>query len=589
MREYGSRLAEIRVAVDHDLAERQTTAEETIRREHKHQGVAQASMASAVSSLRLCTTLDWQAYVETVSLVDLVLRRDPAGAYAQMDFLSRDALRHAVEDLAPVSGEGQVRVALKAIESARPIQSDDPTAAGAHVGYHLIDAGRRGLEEDLAYRPTLRHRATRALARHPALVYFGALSLVTALLLAWLDRYPAHTGASPLMRWAVVLCALLPAADVAVAAVQHLVTRILSPRRLQRLDLTTGVPTTARTMVVVPTMLTSLPGVDALLKHLEVLALGNLDPCVHFAILSDFTDARAQALPADAALLARARSGIDALNHKLGGERADLFFLFHRDRQWNASESAWIGWERKRGKLEEFNRLLRGASDTSFSTQLGALDLLPSIRYCITLDSDTRLPRDAAKRLISIAVHPLNRARLDPTLGRVTSGYGILQPRVSVTSSSAAGSLFAQTYAGHTGVDPYTTAVSDVDQDLFDEGTFTGKGLYDVDAFTAALAGRVPDNSLLSHDLFEGLHARTALVSDVEVVDDYPSSVLAHARRQHRWVRGDWQILWWLLPFVPSRAGLVRNRLALLARWKIVDNLRRSLMAPATLLFLISG
>ena len=232
---------------------------------------------------------------------------------------------------------------------------------------------------------------------------------------------------------------------------------------------------------------------------------------------------------------------------------------------------------------------MRGATDTSFTTQVGELGVLPSIRYCITLDSDTRLPRDAAKRLIGIIAHPLNQPHFDRRLGRVTMGYGILQPRVSVTMASAAGSLFARIYAGHTGVDPYTTAVSDVYQDLFDEGIFTGKGLYDVDAFAAALEGRVPENALLSHDLFEGLYARTALVSDVEVVDDYPSSVLAHARRQHRWVRGDWQILWWLFPFVPSRTGARRNRLPLIARWKILDNLRRSLLPPATLLLLVLG
>src|SRR5471030_2373081 len=248
-----------------------------------------------------------------------------------------------------------------------------------------------------------------------------------------------------------------------------------------------------------------------------------------------------------------------------------------------------MGWERKRGKLEEFNRLLRGATDTSFTEQVGDLTILPSVRYCITLDTDTRLPRDAAKELVGIIAHPLNRPRFDPQVGRVTDGYCILQPRVSVTIASAGGSLFARTYAGHTGVDPYTTAVSDVYQDLFDEGIFTGKGLYDVDAFVAALQGRVPENALLSHDLFEGLYARTALVTDVEVVDDYPSSVLAHARRQHRWVRGDWQILLWLFPFVPSPTGLQRNRLPLITRWKILDNLRRSLMAPATLAILLLG
>src|SRR5258707_7988572 len=213
----------------------------------------------------------------------------------------------------------------------------------------------------------------------------------------------------------------------------------------------------------------------------------------------------------------------------------------------------WMGGVSNWGRTVEFNRLLRGAADTSYTVQLGALEILPTVRYCITLDSDTRLPRDVARKLIGIIAHPLNRPHYDEAVGRGPEGYRILQPRVSVTMASAAGSLFARIYAGHTGVDPYTTAVSDTYQDLFSEGIFTGKALYDVDAFAASLDGRVPENALLSHDLFEGLYARTALVTDVEVVDDYPASVLVHARRQHRWVRGDWQILWWLFPFVPSR------------------------------------
>jgi cyclic beta-1,2-glucan synthetase len=306
------------------------------------------------------------------------------------------------------------------------------------------------------------------------------------------------------------------------------------PRRLPRLDFLMGVPENARTIVVVPTLLTSLARVAELLEHLEVLALGNLDPHIHFALLTDFTDAPTRELVQDEALLGAARAGVVALNARHAEARNDRFYLVHRVRQWNPAEGVWMGWERKRGKLEEWNRLLRGALDTSFAVEAGDASIFPTVRYCITLDSDTRLPRDAAKKLIGIAAHPLNRPTFDAALGRVTQGYGILQPRVSVTMASAAGSLFARLYAGHTGVDPYTTAVSDTYQDLFAEGIFTGKGLYDVDAFVTALEGRVPENALLSHDLFEGLYARTALVTDIEVVDDYPASVLAHARRQHR-------------------------------------------------------
>ncbi len=339
-------------------------------------------------------------------------------------------------------------------------------------------------------------------------------------------------------------------------------------------------------MVIVPTLLTSVTGVQNLLDHLAVLALGNLDPHVHFAILSDFADASAEIMPEDAALLKAARSGIERLNARHGNGQEDRFFLFHRARHWNAREECWMGWERKRGKIEEFNGLLRGAGGTSYRVQVGDMSVLPQIRYCITLDTDTLLPRDAARKLIGIALHPLHQPRFDRTSGRVTEGYGILQPRVSIAMSSAAGSRFSRLFSGHTGADPYTTAVSDTYQDLFGEGIFTGKGLYDVDAFMAALDDRVPENALLSHDLFEGLHARAALVSDVVVVDDYPGSVLAYSRRQHRWVRGDWQILLWALPWVPTRVGMQRNRLPIIGRWKILDNLRRSLVPPAMLLFL---
>ena len=590
VREYGLRLAPIRDAVEHYLASRDTTAEDAIRGEHQRQAADQVSIANAMTSLRLCATLDWRQYVEAVSLVEQVLQRDPAGAYGRMDFLSRDRQRRAVEELAAPSGDAQLRVALRAVESARQaVASGSASDRAAHVGYHLIDRGRRDLEADVAYRPRLAARVRRWTFAHPTLVYLAPIVVVAALLLAGSAAYGRHAGASARVVGAVVLLLMIPAADIAIALAHRVIAWAIPPRRLSRFEFTGPIPAEARTMVVVPTMLTSEASVASLLEHVEVLALGNLDPCIHFAILSDFTDAASREMPGDGALLSAARDGIEALNRRFGPGHADRFFLFHRERQWNAGEHAWIGWERKRGKIEEFNRLLRGASDTSFATQVGELAILGAVRYCLTLDTDTRLPRDAAKELIGIIAHPLNRPFFDPHVGRVTEGYGILQPGVSVTMASAAGSIFAQTYAGHTGVDPYTTAVSNVYQDLFDEGIFTGKGLYDVDAFVASLEGRVPENALLSHDLFEGLYARTALVTDVEVVDDYPSSVLAHARRQHRWVRGDWQILWWLLPWVPTRSGLQRNRLPAIARWKILDNLRRSVTAPVIVAVLLLG
>ncbi len=587
-REYGSAAAALRQNLDSALATRGDDVDEAIRAEGRHQAAEQAAMANLINSLRLIETFDWSEFFESVSLVEQVLRSDPSDVYRQMDFRSRDRYRQAVEELADPTGEDQLRVALKSVDRAHQCSPPGRDARAAHVGYHLIGGGRRTFEESVEWKPELSERLRRAFFGHATLVYIGAIVTGTLGLVAGAIIYAARSGWSGAALWLVAALTLLPASEITAQVVQRLLASWIPPRRLPRLELE-RIPATARTMVIVPTILDREEQVAEFLEHLEVQAAGNVDEHLHFAVLSDFRDAATETLPRDAAILDAARAGINALNHKYGDGHADRFFLFHRLRQWNAGEGRWMGWERKRGKIEEFNRLLRGATDTSFAVLVGDLSILPDVKYCITLDSDTRLPRDAARELVGIITHPLNRAVFDPVAGRVTEGYGILQPRVSVTYASAAGSLFARLYAGHTGVDPYTTAVSDIYQDLFSEGIFTGKGLYDVDAFTAALEDLIPENALLSHDLFEGLHARAALVSDVELVDDYPSSVVTHARRQHRWVRGDWQILAWLFPFVPSRRGLRRNTLPLIARWKILDNLRRSLIAPSLLTLAVAG
>ncbi len=583
MREYDPRVSSLPLRVEKALAAAGTTPEGVVRSEHQRQAMDQVSTGNTITSLRLASTLDWSRYVERVSQVEQILRRDPAAVYPRMDFQSRDRYRHVVEEIAEPNGEAQVRVALKAIESAR--QAAELKGAGdraAHVGYHLIGPGRAGLEIDVAHRPKAGERLHRFAMAHATAAYLGGIGILTGFGVFAAYAYALSSGA-PGLAVPAALLALIPSSELATLVIQRLVAALVPPHRLPRLDLENGVPEGARTLVVIPTLLGSVGGVEHLLEHLEVQALGNLDSQIYFGILSDFKDAKTADVAGDDAILAAAQLGIEALNRRHAPEGNDRFYLFHRDRQWNEKEGVFMGWERKRGKLEELNRLLRGATDTSFTVQVGDLSILPSFRHVLTLDTDSRLPRNAARTLIGILSHPLNRPSVDPVLGRVTEGYGILQPRVSVTLASAAGSLFSRVYAGHTGVDPYTTAVSDTYQDLFGEGVFTGKGLYDVDAFEATVGGRVPENALLSHDLFEGLYARTALVSDVEVVDEYPANVLAHARRQHRWVRGDWQILAWLLPIVPTRTGFARNRLPLISQWKILDNLRRSLVAPSLL------
>ncbi len=590
LREYGSPLAPLRAALEERLAAEGRTVEEAIRDEAQRQATEQVAVGNIFTSLRFCATEDWRELFERTCLVEHVLQRDPGGVYARMDFLSRDRYRHVVESLAGPRGEDQVDVAQRAVEGARhSADAHGPDVPLAHVGAYLIGDARASFQGTLPRPPSWSTRLHIFAFRHATPIYLGIFALLTGIGIAAALWYAGRYGASWGVLVATALLAFVPASQLATAIVQRLVAARVRPRRLVRLDLQQGLVAGTRTLVVIPTLLDDVEQAREMVAHLEVQALANPDPLLHFALLTDLRDAATETLPTDQAIIDAARSGIEDLNRRHGGDATDRFYLFHRRRRLNAAEGMWMGWERKRGKLEELNRLLRGDRSTSYVLTVGDLTILPDVTYCVTLDSDTVLPRNAARQLVGIAAHPLNRPRYDPREGRVTAGYTILQPRVSVTLASAAGSLFARLYAGHTGVDPYTTAISDVYQDLFGEGIFTGKGLYEVDTFRTALEGRVPENALLSHDLFEGLHARAALVTDVELVDDYPASVLSHARRQHRWVRGDWQILFWLLPWVPTAHGLARNRLPIISRFKIFDNLRRSLEAPALLLLLLAG
>ncbi|HEU4595677.1 MAG TPA: glucoamylase family protein [Pyrinomonadaceae bacterium] len=579
-----------------DLLERRLkkhglSTEQAVHLEHQRQAAAQVTVGNIITSMRLLSTLDWRDFFESVSLVDPLLGEDPSGIYARMNFQTRDRYRHVIERIAKRTGADELDVARGALRLAAEARAEQPQdAARAHVGAYLIGDEVVRLEQVFRYRPRLRERVVRSVLRHPTFFYLGTFTFVTALVVAALCFAAYQGGAGRLVLVGLALLSLIPASDLALSVLNWDVTHQFHPRLLPSMETKEGVPEDARTMVVIPTLFTGAATVKELLEKLEVHYLANQDEHLYFALLGDFADASAEETPPDAALLDQALAGVEELNARYGADSSTLkrFYLFHRKRLWNAGEGKWMGWERKRGKLEEFNRLLRGARDTSFVIATADAGLLAQIRYVITLDSDTQLPRDAARRLVGIARHPLNRPQLDAGTGRVTRGYAILQPRVSVSLESAALSLFARVFSGNTGVDPYTTAASDVYQDLFGEGTFTGKGLYDVDAFGRALADRVPENALLSHDLFEGLYARAALVTDVEFLDDYPARYVTYAMRQHRWTRGDWQIARWLFPTVPDAQGrAVRNTLPLIARWKIFDNLRRSLVAPCVVLWLV--
>ncbi|HEY4246346.1 MAG TPA: glucoamylase family protein [Lacunisphaera sp.] len=580
-----------RTWLEQRLGEQGQSIEQLVQIESQSQAADQVSVSHSIASLRFLSAMDWKEFVETLSVVDQTLRNDPAAVYGEMDFATRDRYRHSVEALARCSSLTEIEVARRAVElAADSLNRDGRGDRKSHVGYYLIDKGGRQLERAVRARMKWNTVGARGVRRFPLTFYAGGISFFTLAATAWFV-WVARQWELPW--WELICCALIfsvCASQLGVALINWLSTLLVAPHRLPRLDFSAGITPNCRTMVAVPTMLGDLAGVDRLIETLEIHHLANRDTNLHFALLTDFRDAPREIMQGDDALVQRAQEGIALLNGKYGSGAMDRFFLFHRPRLWNASEGVWMGYERKRGKLTEFNALLRGGTRAGFSAIAGDISILPSIKYVITLDTDTQLPRDAARQLVGTIAHPLNRPQFDPVRGIVTEGYGILQPRVGVSLPSAGRSWFVRLFAGDAGIDPYTRAVSDVYQDVFHEGSFIGKGIYDVDAFERALTGRFPDNTVLSHDLLESAHARSALVSDVELYEEHPSRYNVDINRRHRWIRGDWQITQWLLSRVPGPdARRITNPLSGLSQWKIFDNLRRSLVPVALMLLLIGS
>jgi cyclic beta-1,2-glucan synthetase len=590
---------------------------------------------NSIRSLRALDVYDWKRFFESLSLVDAALRQDPARLYTGMDFETRDRYRKAVEEIAEFGKTDELAVAQTAVSLALAgVEQLDPhptrvsqgsrnpdghkdlkdqppgwdgfrSQPGAHIGYYLLDKGRPALEQAAGYTPKGWRRLERFIRSHPTPLYLGSIAGLSLGLVTIPMLLAALGGGAPASLLLVFVLALIPALTIAVELVNWLVTQVIKPESLPRMDFSKGIPEECATLVVIPALLSGPDEVDSLVGQLEQHFLRNPNPGLFFALVTDYMDSPAEDQPGDTDLVERAQRGIRGLNEKYrrlvagsGAERRGVegrFALLHRARRWNPSEGVWMGWERKRGKLHELNRLIQAAQNISrgsrsletglsFPIREGDLSFLQHVRYVITLDSDTILPRDAARELIAVLAHPLNRARLKPAgAGKcgeeVVSGYTILQPRTDINPLSSSASSFTRIFSGDTGLDLYTRAVSDVYQDLFEEGIYVGKGAYEVDTFERSLQGCIPENSLLSHDLLEGVHGRTALVTSTVLIEDMPPTYLVHSRRLHRWTRGDWQLLPWL--FSP--------RLSVISRWKILDNLRRSLIADSLLLWFLAG
>ena len=566
--------------LDEQLARQGTTADAVVRDEHQRQVPASVTVRNIITSMRLISDVDWTEQFERFNLVDEAL--GAGGQFQEMDFPTRNLYRTAVEELARGSRltEQEVARAVVAAASAAAARASDGDDRTSDPGYYLIAAGRADFEAEIGFKPPLRAWPARFYRTLGIGGYVSAGFIVAVGLLAIPFSISDPVVRNPAWLILLGLLSFIPAVDLAVILVNYAVTRGFRATLLPALDLRAGIPDTLRTLVAVPTLLTSLEDVEQQVQRLEIHYLASERGALHFALLSDWRDAESEQADQEDARWAAAREGVKQLNLRHGpGPGGDRFLLLHRRRVWNPGEGRWIGWERKRGKLHDLNRLLRGARDTTF---LDPPQVPADVRYVITLDADTQLPRETVGRLIGKMAHSLNKPRLDAARGRVIEGYAIMQPRVTpALPLGQESSLFARIFSRATGIDPYAAAVSDLYQELFDEGSYTGKGIYDVEAFEAALDGRVPDSSLLSHDLFEGVFARAALVSDVEVVEEFPTRYDVAALRHHRWARGDWQLLPWILGLAPGAAvDRGRGLVPPIGRWKMLDNLRRSRLAP---------
>jgi len=556
--------------------------------------IERSPFSAILHSMRRLNQFEWRTVLEPLIAFDSILRQDPAGVFAQMEDETRHTYHMRVAELARHADASEVEtaeIALTLAGKAAQVPDSDPRHARRtmHIGYYLFAEGLSLLSQQIGYHAPPIERLRSFLRRWKEDFYIlGIFTLSCLLIVAVISPLVPHNAFWPVI--GALLLALLPASQGAVDLVNNTVTALMKADSLPKLDFSKGVPADAISLVVVPTLLFSETQVRELFDELEARYLSNQDPNIHFGLLTDLPDTKARPLDEKSNPLAIfAAQCVNELNVKYAHEKGGSFFLLHRHRVFNSRQGVWMGWERKRGKLLDLNKFLLHKHD-SFPLKAGPLEVLDRVRYIITLDSDTQLPRSTAARMIGTMEHPLNQAIIDPKLRIVTKGYGILQPRVGVSVSSASRSRLASLYSGETGFDIYTRAVSDVYQDLFGEGIFAGKGIYEVSVLHEVLDRRFPRNALLSHDLIEGSYARAGLVTDIEIIDDYPSHYSAHTRRTHRWVRGDWQIAPWLFGRVPDESGmLVANPISTISRWKILDNLRRSLVEPVTFLLFVLG
>ena len=575
IREGNKDFEEIFELIDEKLGFLGKNIEIILEREYTLQSKNKVSLGYGITSLRNISSLNWEKIFDSIRAIEKVLKEDPLGIYDKMDPESKEYYRYHIKLLAEKFNVQEISLAKKLLEFAQEQWNRGCRDKQAHIGYYLIDKGREKL---------FRYYKNNSKAD----IYLGRLSyylfpiLGISFLLTFLLSAFHYDQYNLFIILLIFIITFIPILSIVLNLVNYLYSKIFTPKFIPKLDFKEGIPEDLSTLVVVPTLITDENRVDELINNIEVYYLSNRSKNLYFAVLGDFKDANQKELPEDEKIINKGIEMINKLNEKYASDE-DVFFYFQRERIYSKSQDCWIGWERKRGSLVELNRLLLGDDNTSFKVICGDISKIRGkIKYVITLDADTKLPIDTAKRLIGAISHPLNRAVVDNERNIVVEGYGIIQPRILIHIESSNKSLFTRIFAGQGGMDPYSNAVSDIYQDLFGEGIFTGKGIYDLRVFQRCLNDAIPENAVLSHDLLEGSYVRVGLATDIQLIDGYPEKYSSYIKRQHRWVRGDWQLIKWLI-------GFRGKHLSCLSKWKMLDNMRRSLLPISLLITLMIG
>ncbi len=573
LKRYGKKAASYLEILEEQVMKMGTTVSEVIKKEHFDIAVRKVTIGNCIKSIKEIQRMNFLEIFENINGVESILKKDPALIYENMDYKTKAYYRNKIKEISKKTKISELYITGKALELA---QDNEKEEKKSHIGYYLISDGIKDLYK------TLQTNKKPYLPKHKVTKYITAIFLLSAIISALLSFY-IYIQTNLILSIIIFFLTYIPATQITTELIQAILNKIVKPTLIPKMDYSNGVPKEQATMVIIPTIVDSAKKVKDLVSKLEVFYLANKSENIYFTLLGDTTSIDKEKESYDEEIIKAGIQAVENLNKKYPDENMGKFQFIYRKRFWNESEKAFLGWERKRGLITQFNEYLLENIENPFLANTIEAErkkgLIPKIKYIITLDSDTNLVLNSGLELIGAAAHILNKPQLNKSEDAVISGHAIIQPRVGIDLVSARKSIFTKIFAGAGGVDSYANAISDIYQDNFAEGIFTGKGIYDLEVFSKVLKDEIPENTVLSHDLLEGSYLRCGLSSDIFLLDGYPYKYNAFITRLSRWIRGDFQIVRWLMPNITTSSGeKKKNPLNALSKFKILDNLRRSLV-----------